>query len=108
VVLESQGPLHTSRIRIGVSSFDTDPDVTPKTRVWILQMAAERNALLIYPHALPSGCPSDSASAIPSSTIHAMASSGRDRSFVCMAKLQKQKDSMACCQGRERSTHRRD
>jgi glyoxylase-like metal-dependent hydrolase (beta-lactamase superfamily II) len=62
VLLESQGqtaiflgdlchhPLHFSHPD-WVSSFDTDPDVTPKTRAWVFQLAAARNALLVCPHA---------------------------------------------------------
>lgn len=62
VLLESQGQ---SAIFLGdlchhwlhfahpdwVSSFDTDPCITPKTRAWVFQMAAARNALLVCPHA---------------------------------------------------------
>jgi glyoxylase-like metal-dependent hydrolase (beta-lactamase superfamily II) len=62
VLVESQGqsaiflgdlchhPLHFSHPD-WVSSFDTDPDLTPKTRAWVFRMAAERNALLVCPHA---------------------------------------------------------
>lgn len=66
VVLESQGqnaiflgdlchhPLHFSHPD-WVSSFDTDPALTPKTRAWVFQLAAARDALLVCPHALAPG-----------------------------------------------------
>jgi glyoxylase-like metal-dependent hydrolase (beta-lactamase superfamily II) len=62
VLIESQGklaiylgdlchhPLHFSHPD-WVSSFDTDPDLTPRTRAQMFALAVERDALLICPHA---------------------------------------------------------
>jgi glyoxylase-like metal-dependent hydrolase (beta-lactamase superfamily II) len=62
VLMESQGrsaiflgdlchhPLHVAHPD-WVSSFDTDPALTPATRAWVFRMAFERDALLVCPHA---------------------------------------------------------
>lgn len=62
VLIESQGqaaiflgdvchhPLHFSHPD-WVSAFDTHPDITPRTRDWLFKLAAERDALLVCPHA---------------------------------------------------------
>lgn len=62
VLMESQGqaamfvgdlchhPLHFSHPG-WVSSFDTDPQLTPQTRARVFPMAADCNALLVCPHA---------------------------------------------------------
>jgi glyoxylase-like metal-dependent hydrolase (beta-lactamase superfamily II) len=62
VLIESQGqsaiflgdlchhPLHFSHPD-WTSSFDTNPDITPRTRAALFKLAAERNALLVCPHA---------------------------------------------------------
>jgi glyoxylase-like metal-dependent hydrolase (beta-lactamase superfamily II) len=66
VLIESEGcsalflgdvchhPLHFSHPN-WVSRFDTDPELTPKTRAWLFALALERNALLVCPHALAPG-----------------------------------------------------
>jgi glyoxylase-like metal-dependent hydrolase (beta-lactamase superfamily II) len=38
-----------------VSSFDTDPSLTPRTRARVFRMALEHDALLVCPHALAPG-----------------------------------------------------
>ncbi|MGE5648979.1 MAG: MBL fold metallo-hydrolase [Bacillota bacterium] len=43
-------PLHFSHPG-WVSSFDTDPGITPRTRAWLFALAVERDALLVCPHA---------------------------------------------------------
>lgn len=43
-------PVHFSHLD-WVSTFDTDPDVTPHTRARVFQLAVERDALLLCPHA---------------------------------------------------------
>lgn len=62
VLVESQGqsvlflgdvchhPLHFAHPE-WVSAFDTDPEITPRTRAWLFRLAADRNALLVCPHA---------------------------------------------------------
>ena len=62
VVIESEGctafflgdvchhPLHFSHPD-WVSAFDTDPEITPRTRAWLFKLAVERDALLVCPHA---------------------------------------------------------
>lgn len=42
-------PLHFSHPD-WVSSFDTHPDITPRTRAWLFELAVERDALLVCPH----------------------------------------------------------
>lgn len=43
-------PLHFSHPD-WVSSFDTHPELTPHTRAWLFELAIQRNALLVCPHA---------------------------------------------------------
>jgi glyoxylase-like metal-dependent hydrolase (beta-lactamase superfamily II) len=62
VLIESEGhsalflgdvchhPLHFSHPE-WVSAFDTDPEITPRTRAWLFKLAVERDALLVCPHA---------------------------------------------------------
>jgi glyoxylase-like metal-dependent hydrolase (beta-lactamase superfamily II) len=62
VLVESQGrtalylgdvchhPLHFAHPG-WISSFDTDPGQTPRTRAWLFAMLAERDALVLCPHA---------------------------------------------------------
>ncbi|TFW27318.1 MBL fold metallo-hydrolase [Massilia horti] len=47
-------PLHFSHPG-WVSCFDTDPDLTPRTRDWLFRMALEHDALLVCPHAAAPG-----------------------------------------------------
>lgn len=43
-------PLHFSHPD-WTSSFDTHPEITPKTRAWLFKLAVERGLLLLCPHA---------------------------------------------------------
>ncbi|HEU4619484.1 MAG TPA: MBL fold metallo-hydrolase [Gammaproteobacteria bacterium] len=66
LIVESQGqtaiflgdlchhPLHFSHPD-WVSEFDTDPEVTPRTRAMLFELAVERDALLVCAHAAPPG-----------------------------------------------------
>ena len=66
VIIESRGrtaiflgdlchhPLHVRKPE-WVSEFDTHPDTTPRTRAALFAFAAEREALVILPHAPPPG-----------------------------------------------------
>lgn len=66
VLIESEGktclflgdlchhPLHFAHPE-WVSAFDTHPALTPLTRAWLFQLAADRDALLICPHARAPG-----------------------------------------------------
>lgn len=47
-------PLHFAHPE-WVSVFDTHPAITPRTREWLFRLAAERDALLVCPHAQTPG-----------------------------------------------------